>query len=484
MLPYSEEDLFQRSKLDVEELVTRDEAEYGTYLDASQLTKLLSCATERREERLTRVHDHPHNQCQQFLKDIRAEKCNLFEGLVLKQYRKQEHVVQVQVLRVCRQVYIEANPVLWSSNTLAFNKPYEFGWFMSDRIAAQKASITSLLLDLSQYSEYLVVTNGIINALVGLRSLYLHLADGVHPAWRGPGHVVNVGEDIEDWRIRIKDRETRDGFSSFKRLPLEKVTVLMMDPRNGYAFTPQWRRSERAKYAETVREAILHPEGPQIYQQESADAKAKLEAEETRRRNVRRPCPNASTPEECASLKQDILDGQKVRQGKAKSAKPKAQACKDHHVCLICYSVLRLTREQAKQCIKPGECEKEYFGVMFRDARFPSRSFKIFVKLDETIETIRDRYRGSPSIPWKCYRLQLIGITLEHESTVEEAGLDKDTEKEIMVINPMGRAARRLAAKAEKAAKAAMAAKGPDAEEKYESDDYDESDGSDDEFSE
>lgn len=316
--------------------MNQDEAKCGMYADASQLTRLSGSATERRVERQRHVQNYPHYQCRRYIEDIREKRCNLFDGLTLECYRRHDHLLHVQILQVCRQVYIEANPILWSSNTLAFNKPQEFGWFMSERIAAQKASIASLLLDLSHSGGYRlpgesqnVATNGIINALVGLRTLHLYIQNDLPRLWRGVGQLVEVNLEIEQWQRETKDRETRKRFTAYKRLPLENVTVLMVDRRPyGYTTGPEWLLPERAKYAETIREAILQPDGPKIYQQEQATAKAELEAEEALVRLNESPCPNASIAEECARLHQENLNSKKAQSGNHKSAKPKARACK------------------------------------------------------------------------------------------------------------------------------------------------------------
>lgn len=307
------------------------------------LKKLPRCATERRQERHSHLQRNPHSQCRQYLKDIREGKCNLLEGRALERYKTKYHVVQVQILQVCRQVYIEANPILWSSNTLSFSTAVDFSRFMSDRVAAQKASITKLHLDLSWGAEgaanregQRTTTNGIITSLVGLRTLHLYLQDEVHgrPNFTAIPLVVDFEKEIEHWQIQTKAYEARERFTNFKRLPLQNVTVLLVHDllsTNGYWSTSlqDWRHAERIKYAESVREAILDPEGSQKYQQEQADAKAVREAELAELRLNLPPCEQASTEEECAELNQKDTDCRTILNGKRRSAE--AQSLKHKH---------------------------------------------------------------------------------------------------------------------------------------------------------
>jgi hypothetical protein len=54
----------------------------------------------------------------------------------------------LQVLRTCRQVYLEASRVLWNSNTFSFDNPNILKIFMNNRKTAQKQLLRKLHLDM------------------------------------------------------------------------------------------------------------------------------------------------------------------------------------------------------------------------------------------------------------------------------------------------------------------------------------------------
>jgi hypothetical protein len=54
----------------------------------------------------------------------------------------------LQLLRVCRQIYIEANPILWGTNTWSFTNSRPFYKFLVARNAIQRRVLGKLHLDL------------------------------------------------------------------------------------------------------------------------------------------------------------------------------------------------------------------------------------------------------------------------------------------------------------------------------------------------
>lgn len=442
MLLNSEQDFFRRSKIPIEELVNQDEGDHGSYLDTAALRKLPSCPAERTKERTLHLQQFPHYQCHHYLQEIRSGKCNVLDGRALERYQAKEHVVQVQILQVCRQVYIEANPILWSSNTLAFGDHPDFRMFMSERVAAQKASITRLLLDFSWGTYGYTISgeaqratsNGIITTLTGLRSLHLYIQDAVYGNnYPAAGNFDNK-QEIEEWQSSTKIHEVLDGFTNFKRLPLQDVTVLMLCKPDWSISMQDWRHAERIKYAEAVRNTILDPEGSQKLQQEQADAKAARKAELAQLKLASPPCVQFSTEEECAKANQEDIDGLRIANGKSRSSRPQAQACRSEHVCLMCLLTLDRTRQEARQCQKPGRCAEAYFSIMFKYSDFPHMSMNISVQPEDTISTILDRYVGVSGInKYISYNVQLEGVVLKPKATVQDVGLKKDDKMEVVV---------------------------------------------------
>jgi hypothetical protein len=442
MLLNSEQDFFRRSKIPIEELMIQDERDYGSYLDAAVSSKISSFPEERMEVRTLHHQQAPHHECHRYLQDIRSGKRNALGGRALERYQAGEHVVQVQILRVCRQVYIEANPILWSSNTLAFGEPSDFCKFMSERVTAQKASITRLLLDFSWGTRGDTMTrqvqratsNGIITTLTGLRTLHLYIQDAVYGSIDPVAGNFDDKQEIEEWQRTTRTHEARDGFTNFKRLPLQHVTILMLC-RPNWSFSMQnWRHTVRIKYAETVRDTILDPEGSQKLQQEQAAAKATRKVELVQLKLASPPCMKFSTEEECAKANQENIARLRIANGKSRSSRPQAQACRAEHVCLVCLLALDRTRQEARQCQKPGRCAEAYFSIMFKNSDFPHKSMNIFVQPEHTISTILDRYIGVSGMDKHgSYDVQLEKVVLKPEATVHDVGLKKDGKMEVVV---------------------------------------------------
>lgn len=87
-------------------------------------------------------------------------------------------MLPVQVVRACRQAHLEANPIIWSTNTMSFIRHGDCHAWMSDRLAAQKALITGLhlkIVDSNSPSRWTRVAGAqsVVKALIGLESLHL-----------------------------------------------------------------------------------------------------------------------------------------------------------------------------------------------------------------------------------------------------------------------------------------------------------------------
>jgi hypothetical protein len=93
---------------------------------------------------------YSHLSCYTYF-EYNPRNITLFEQLHEGQ-QSAEHVVQrevpLQILRVCRQTYVEANPVLWSTNTFSFTSALAFGKFMYMTNALQRRLLKSIHIDL------------------------------------------------------------------------------------------------------------------------------------------------------------------------------------------------------------------------------------------------------------------------------------------------------------------------------------------------
>lgn len=83
---------------------------------------------------------------------------------------------QLQFLRTCRQIYMEACPILWSCNTFAFHNPESFDAFMAHLNAGQKSLITNIHLAVSCWQIWnSALKVSTIRCLTGLSSLQMQI---------------------------------------------------------------------------------------------------------------------------------------------------------------------------------------------------------------------------------------------------------------------------------------------------------------------
>jgi hypothetical protein len=420
--PHDEGRIFERSKMSVDELISLDEAS-GTsrdFFNATLTQPLPSDASEARELRKAAIEGHPHESCRALLTILRSDQEKL-DSQHLEYHKRKEHILPLQFLRVCRQTYIEANPLLWSNNTLSFDSPSDSKDFMADRIDAQKANITHLHLDMSRIYPYWyhfhrpssAASLGIIKSLVGLRSLSIYISD-----WVDHDRLVReVGDDetaqITEWKRLVKEHAC-DELTHYKILPLANVMVLMVNmdagPYESPNGTENWRRGERMKYAETIRQTILDVDGPQKFEKEQAEAKVAQQAKTANRKLTSPPCRQASTADECAQMNQN-------------RRKKKSPPCYLDHVCLICFNDLKKDREAARYCPTPGACIEGYFKITVNKYR------EVTIHTDDDIKTVLEKWVSvNRSCPWKSSRSKkwvasFRDIELVCSSTVQEVGL-------------------------------------------------------------
>lgn len=66
--------------------------------------------------------------------------------------------MQIDILRVCRQAYIEADPVLWGSILLSSTRSLAFTKFIKHRNSVQRREISNLHLDLDTRYHWKIET--------------------------------------------------------------------------------------------------------------------------------------------------------------------------------------------------------------------------------------------------------------------------------------------------------------------------------------
>jgi len=82
----------------------------------------------------------------------------------------------VNVLTVCRQVYVDANPILWGSNTWSFRQSSAWRVWLANMNAVQRRLIRKV--HLSQGIIFEKMPKALLSALKGLEELHVDIGAG------------------------------------------------------------------------------------------------------------------------------------------------------------------------------------------------------------------------------------------------------------------------------------------------------------------
>lgn len=185
--------------------------------------------------------------------------------------------MHLTVLRVCRQVYCEANDILWATNTFSFDDADPtFIDFMESRTTRQKQILKKLRLQMDWVYEddkcwNRVLRMTLIRSLVGLRSLRLQINHSmkaeVYQCAKARGNELGL---FQMRQLQFVDK--------LAILPLSDVEVFVSDFPQLVDYSPDedeppadtsasWTMEDRGDYCEGIRKILLDPKGVDIYSQ-------------------------------------------------------------------------------------------------------------------------------------------------------------------------------------------------------------------------
>ena len=215
--------------------------------------------------------EHSHSRClihTEFDYAVGDDTCHL------KREQSFYQEMHLTALRVCRQIYSEANRVLWSTNTFSFHDVVTFYHFMDTRKTYQKRLLQKLRLQVKCVPDQegpwsYVLDMKFIRSLVGLRSLRLQINHKMDAA--GYQRIKALWDD-SDWRTAIQMRLRF--VQRLKVLPLTEVEVFIGDyscerSNDKFMFTVE----DRTEYADAIRRILLDPKGAESYVQDRKDLK-------------------------------------------------------------------------------------------------------------------------------------------------------------------------------------------------------------------
>ncbi|KAL9003974.1 MAG: hypothetical protein Q9180_009871, partial [Flavoplaca navasiana] len=162
-----------------------------------------------------------------------------------------DSMMHLTVLRASRQIYVEANRILWTTNTFSFANGTSFGEFMKIRKSHQKQLIRNLRFDMrwgwgDEFRWNSALGMALIKSLSGLQTLRLHI-------------VCNLKKECWDHN---KDRFVRlstytDGLRKLSILPLRSTEIAIQTSgrKHGKLFGLQhrkeledlWQKGDREK---------------------------------------------------------------------------------------------------------------------------------------------------------------------------------------------------------------------------------------------
>ena len=132
--------------------------------------------------------------------------------------------LRLELLRSCRQVYAEANRILWKTNTFVFNESHTFNTFFQSRPYFQKQLITKLRIQMVLHNRKPLswerrLSMPTIKSLQGLRTLHIRITHSIlTPASAWPTWGWSTNHSLFD-------------VLQLQLLPLENVTVIMSEGR-------------------------------------------------------------------------------------------------------------------------------------------------------------------------------------------------------------------------------------------------------------
>jgi hypothetical protein len=316
-------------------------------------------------EDLACTGEHPHRSCKLECRSLYLSALSN-NSKETPQLLKRAAKPYLQLLRTCRQIYLEASRVLWTTNTFSFDNPKSLRMFMKDRKTAQKQLLKKLHLDMAWHRRDQkrdwgkTLTLSLVRSLKGLRTLYLYIEQC----------LLNQASNIEnkpDWETNILSDSYFQQIMKLKMLPLETVTVNITNgPSLHYLIDeglPIWPSTGRTEWAEKLKGQLLDPEGAARFQEQQDHQKELIrqEKEELARARARSTCFDFSTEEDCAKFHQKLQDDRDERAGRVRNGKKVSGSCGREHMCLICY-LKRFSGtdevEAAHNCPRPGHCNE------------------------------------------------------------------------------------------------------------------------------
>lgn len=187
--------------------------------------------------------------------------------------------IDLRVLRTCRQVYCEANLMMWTTPTFFFTNGYAFRDFVSNRTGPQKSMLRKLHLQI-QAGYYSTWQQGLRNcqrALTSLTELHLEI------------DLLEEPSRIEEDGVPVALDELICETLHFKTFPLKRAIVhfpLCVHRPSGAV--QHFHETEYTKEAASLEAQLLDPKSTVNWQEQCQERIVRLKRRQNERRRRRR----------------------------------------------------------------------------------------------------------------------------------------------------------------------------------------------------
>ena len=216
--------------------------------------------------------------------------CGNSGPMFIRKEERQTLRVDFNVLGVCRQLYEEANHLLWATNIFSFEDPRTFEKFFNSLNPAQKRKLTNIHISAdigggawfnSQYQrarwdnhywgKALKTSN--LNMLRGVQVLHLCFNQRFEcVSW----HPPSSGTEVAEQQLQEGLQADLESILRLRALTLKNVTVVLSDDavelEKGGKSTYRWTATKKNEYAEGVRANIMDPGGADLVKKENEAA--------------------------------------------------------------------------------------------------------------------------------------------------------------------------------------------------------------------
>ena len=196
--------------------------------------------------------------------------------------------LEISLLRTCRQIYADAHPILYTTNTFSFTSGDTLTCFVDRLMTPQKRLLRSLRFEMSWphqecwgWNHALILRR--IRTLTGLRNLRL----GIQYS-QTKENFARLGSSNSWDMIRIKSAE---GLCRLAVLPLTSVEVGIWDHRHNHRQPYlMWDERQKRAFADALRNVLLDPNGEESWakrvREDREELRASRERDAERRRRI------------------------------------------------------------------------------------------------------------------------------------------------------------------------------------------------------